>query len=57
MRCEEIMSQDVQWIRRDETVARTAKLMAFTTHVFPANRFWAYARIGPRGKEVPVGPP
>ena len=29
MRCEEIMSQDVQWIRRDETVARTAKLMAF----------------------------
>jgi CBS domain-containing protein len=29
MRCEEIMSQDVQWIRPDETVARTAKLMAF----------------------------
>jgi CBS domain-containing protein len=29
MRCEEIMSQDVQWIRGDETVARTAKLMAF----------------------------
>ena len=29
MRCEEIMSQDVQWIRPDETVARTAKFMAF----------------------------
>ena len=29
MRCEEIMSQEVQWIRPDETVARIAKLMAF----------------------------
>ena len=29
MRCEEIMSQDVQWIGPGATVARTAKLMAF----------------------------